>query len=170
MSSPFLGQLALFSFDFPPRGWAICQGQLLPISQNQALFSLLGTTYGGDGRTTFGLPDLRGRTPVSIGQSIVLGQKAGEETHTLITTEVPGHNHTIVATTTSPNSPAPGGNLLAQTGSGITVYKQNPANFNSPLDARTIAPYGGSQPHDNRSPYLVMNWCIALTGIFPSRN
>ena len=170
MSSPFLGQLALFSFDFPPRGWAICQGQLLPIAQNQALFSLLGTVYGGDGRTTFGLPNLQGRTPLSIGQSIVLGEKGGTETITLTTTQVPGHNHTIVATTTSPNSPTPAGHLLAQTGTGITVYKQNPTNLNTPLDPQTIAPYGGSQPHENRSPYLVMNWCIALQGIFPSRN
>lgn len=169
MSSPFLGQLAVFSFNFPPKGWAMCQGQLLPISQYQALFSLLGTTYGGDGRTTFGLPDLQGRTPVSAGNGVVRGQKAGVEMYTLATTEVPGHNHAIVATTTSPDSSSPTNNLLAQTNTGATVYKQNPSSIDSPLDGRTIGPYGGSQPHENRSPYLVANWCIALVGIFPSR-
>jgi microcystin-dependent protein len=169
MASPFLGQLALFSFNFQPKGWAICQGQLLAIGQFQALFSLLGTTYGGDGRTTFGLPDLRGRTPISIGNGIVLGQKGGEEHHTLTTNEVPRHNHTINASTTAANAFSPAADLLAQTASGINIYKQSPTKIDSPLDNRTIGPYGGSQPHENRSPYLVMNWCIALTGIFPSR-
>ncbi|HTB15037.1 MAG TPA: tail fiber protein [Bryobacteraceae bacterium] len=168
--TPFLGQLGLFSFGFAPRGWALCAGQLLPINQYQALFSLLGTTYGGDGRTTFGLPDLQGRTPVSIGNGIALGQKGGEEQHTLTTAEVPSHNHAINGTTNAPNAPAAGGNLLAQTGTGVTLYKQNPSSINSPLDTRTIVPYGSSQPHENRSPYLAMNWCIALTGIFPSQN
>jgi microcystin-dependent protein len=170
MASPFLGQLGLFSFDFPPKNWAPCQGQLLPISQFQALFSLLGTTYGGDGRTTFGLPDLRGRIPVSVGNGIVLGQKAGEEQHTLTTAEVPSHNHTINASTTAANAFSPAADLLAQTASGITIYKQSPTKIDSPLDNRTIAPYGGSQAHENRSPYLVMNWCIAVVGIFPSRS
>ena len=106
--TPFLGQLMLFPFNFPPRGWALCQGQLLPINQNQALFSLLGTTYGGDGRTTFGLPDLRGRTPVSMGSGMNLGEKAGEEMHTLNTNEVPSHNHAINGTTAAANAPGPG--------------------------------------------------------------
>lgn len=169
--TPFLGQLMLFPFNFPPRGWALCQGQLLPINQYQALFSLLGTTYGGDGRTTFGLPDLRGRTPVSFGNGINLGAKAGEEMHTLNTNEVPLHNHAINGTTAAANAPGPAGNLLAQpSGTGTAIYRQNPTAIDSPLNAATIVSYGGGQPHENRSPYLVLNWCIALQGIFPSRN
>lgn len=168
--TPFLGQLALFPFGFPPKGWALCQGQLLPINQYQALFSLLGTTYGGDGRTTFGLPDLQGRTPVSTGNSVVLGQKFGEEFHTLSLQEVPLHNHIINGTTNGANSSSASASLLAQTAAGATVYKQNPTNLDSPLDGRTVVPYGNSQPHENRTPFLVLNWCIALAGIFPSRN
>ncbi len=169
MSQPFLGQLSLFPFGFAPRGWAICQGQILPINQNQALFSLLGTVYGGNGQTTFGLPDLQGRAPVSIGNGIVLGEKAGEENHTLTIAEVPGHTHTINATTSAVNAPSPAASLLGQTGAGIKPYKQNSTNINSPLNAATIKPFGGSLPHENRSPYLVLNWCIALSGIFPSQ-
>jgi microcystin-dependent protein len=168
--TPFLGQLMLFPFNFPPKGWTLCQGQLLPINQYQALFSLLGTTYGGDGRTTFGLPDLRGRTPVSMGNGVVLGQKAGEEMHTLNSAEVPQHNHAINGTTAGANAPGPGGNLLGQTGTGVAIYRQGGVMIDSPLNAATISNYGGSQSHENRSPYLVLNWCIALQGIFPSRN
>jgi microcystin-dependent protein len=168
--TPFLGQLMLFPFNFPPRGWALCQGQLLPINQYQALFSLLGTTYGGDGRTTFGLPDLRGRTPVSIGNGITLGQIAGTETHTLNTNEVPSHTHAINGTTAAANAPGAAGALLAQTGTGGAIYKQNPSSIGAALNGATIATYGNSAPHENRTPYLVLNWCIALQGIFPSRN
>jgi microcystin-dependent protein len=170
MATPYLGQLALFPWGIIPKGWAQCQGQLLPIAQNQALFSLLGTTYGGDGRTTFGLPDLRGRTPVSAGSGIVLGQKGGEETHQLSTQEVPTHNHQINATTNTVNSPSAANNVLGQTVSGAAVYKQNPTNVNAPLDTSTVGPYGGNQPHENRTPFVAMNWCIAMAGIFPSRN
>lgn len=168
--TPFIGQLALFSFPFPPKGWAFCQGQLLPINQNQALFSLLGTTFGGNGQTNFALPDLRGRTPVSVGPATVLGERAGEEQHTLLISEVAKHNHIINATSAGANTPSPAGNLLAQTGTGQTVYLQNPQGVDSSLVGASVSPYGGSQPHENRSPYLVLNWCIALTGIFPSRN
>jgi len=167
--TPYLGQLALFPWATIPRNWTACQGQLLPIAQNQALFSLLGTTYGGDGRTTFGLPDLRGRTPVSQGAGITLGAKAGEESHTLTTQEIPTHNHTVNGTTNGANSPAPANNLLGQTGAGVTAYKQS-NNVDSPLDTAAVSYYGGSQPHENRTPYLAMNWCIALSGVFPTRN
>jgi|ERR1700691_3970863 microcystin-dependent protein len=168
--TPFLGQLALFPFNFPPRGWALCQGQLLSVNQYQALFSLLGTTYGGDGRTTFGLPDLRGRTPVSIGNGITLGLIGGEEMHQLTTSEVPSHNHTINGTTAAANAPAASGNLLGQTGTGGAIYKQNPSSIGAGMNAATIAPFGNGAAHENRTPFLVLNWCIALQGIFPSRN
>lgn len=170
MSTPFLGQLALFPWGVIPRGWIPCAGQLLPINANQALFSLLGTTYGGDGKTTFGLPDLRGRTPISIGSGIALGAISGEESHTLAGTEVPAHNHTINATTNNVNAPIAANNLLGQTVTGATVYKQNPTNLNSSLDVRTIGFYGNGLPHENRTPFVAMDWCIALNGIFPSRN
>ena len=167
--TPFLGQLALFPWQIIPKGWVACQGQLLPISQFQALFSLIGTTFGGDGRTTFALPDLRGRTPVSAGNGIVRGERGGEEGHLLTTQEVPAHNHTINATTNAANNPSPGNNLLAQTGAGATAYKVS-SNANAPLNPATVTFYGGSLPHENRSPFLAMNWCIALTGVFPSQN
>jgi microcystin-dependent protein len=170
MSQPFLGQLSLFPFSFPPRGWAICQGQLLPIQQFQALFSVIGTTYGGNGQTTFALPDLQGRVAVSVGNGIVLGEKAGTEQVTLIPQQVPAHTHTINATVNAVNSPSPSNTLLGQTPSGgVNLYKQNTSNLDSPLNVATIKPFGGSLPHENRSPYLVLNWCIALVGIFPSR-
>ncbi len=159
----------LFPFGFAPRGWALCKGQLMPINQNQALFSLLGTTYGGDGRTNFALPDLQGRTPISIGNGIVLGEKAGTETHTLTLTEAAAHNHPVNGTTGPANSGGAGLGLLALTASGA-IYKQNSTNINSPLNAATVGSFGNGQAHENRHPYLVMNWCIALAGIFPSRN
>ena len=159
----------LFPFGFAPRGWALCKGQLLPINQNQALFSLLGVTYGGDGRTNFALPDPQGRTPVSIGNGIVLGQKAGTETHTLTLAEVAAHNHPVNGTTGPANSGGGSLGLLALTPTGA-IYKKNSTNINAPLNPATVGSFGNSQPHENRPPYLVMNWCIALTGIYPTRN
>jgi microcystin-dependent protein len=160
----------LVAFNYAPKGWTQCAGQLLAISQNQALFSLLGTTYGGDGRTTFALPDLRGRAALMSGQGIDLGQRGGEESHTLTPSEVPVHTHALQATTGPADATSPFGNLPATTAGTLTIYKQSPSSYNAPLAGGTVAPAGGSQPHDNRQPYLAMMWIIALQGIFPSKN
>lgn len=167
MSQPFLAQIQMFSFGFPPRGWAQCNGQLLQIAQNQALFSLLGTTYGGNGVTTFGLPNLQGRTPLHFGQgpglsNRVLGQTGGIENVTLLTTQIPAHTHTVSANTAAPTLGTPAGNLWAQ--------GNYSASGGSAMAAGDVGNAGGNQPHPNLSPYLVVNFCIALSGIFPSRN
>ena len=170
MSNNFIGEIQLFSFPFAPRGWAFCAGQLLPISQNQALFSLLGTTFGGNGTTTFALPDLRSRAPLHWGNgpglpSVVLGERAGVESVTLTPSEMPAHNHIPVASSAAPTVGAPNGNAWA-TG-GLTAYGNPP---NSAMAATALANAGGSQPHPNIQPSLALNFCIALQGIFPSRN
>ncbi len=165
MSEPFLAEVKLVSFNFPPRGWAFCNGQILAIAQNQALFSLLGTTYGGNGQTTFALPDLRGRTPVHTGSGFALGQRAGEINHTLITTEMPAHNHFVNASSANADSVTPVSNYL-----GVSTQQYTTTgNPNTPLDVGPT-PSGGNQPHSNMQPYLVVNFVIALQGIFPSRN
>jgi microcystin-dependent protein len=166
MAEPFLGQLLLVPYNFAPRGWAFCDGQLLSIAQNTALFSLLGTTFGGNGQTTFALPDLRGRVPVGVGPGpglspVDLGEVGGSETVTLITTQIPAHGHTIGGTNSAATGSRPAGNVNAQGGA-----------YSATSDA-TMQPTGntgGSQPHGNLQPYLALNWCIALEGIFPSRN
>ena len=168
MSQPFIGQLMLASFNFAPRNWALCNGQLQAINSNQALFSLLGTTYGGDGQRTFGLPNLQGRTPVGQGNGIVLGQTAGQETHTLTQSEVPQHFHQLTGSGASANSGNPGGGIFSTTSGNTTPYAS--ASSLVALNAQSIPNFGSSQAHENRQPYLVMNWCIALQGIFPSRN
>lgn len=170
MSQNFIGEIQLFSFGFAPRGWAFCAGQLLPINQNQALFSLLGTAFGGNGTTTFALPDLRGRAPLHWGNgpglpSVVLGERAGAESVTLTQSEMPAHNHIASASSAAPTVGAPTGNAWA-TG-GLTAYGNPP---NSPMAATALANAGGSQPHSNIQPSLALNFCIALQGIFPSRN
>lgn len=176
-TSPYLGQLMLFAGNFAPRGWALCEGQLLPISQNTALFSLLGTTYGGDGRTTFGLPDLRGRAPVHLGTGPGLssnrwGAKGGVEKVTLNVTQIPAHNHTVNAFNGTGGGPSPTGALLSQYGS--TIPPVGPyvtgQTANTTLNSATISNAGGGQPVNTRSPYLAMYWCIALQGTFPSRS
>jgi microcystin-dependent protein len=156
----------LVPYNFAPRGWALCNGQILPIAQNTALFSLLGTSYGGNGQTTFALPDLRGRVPVSAGQgpglsSYDLGQLGGQEAITLLTTEMPFHTHTIGGTNSASASSRPANNVNAQGG----AYSST-----SDVTMKPTGGAGGSQPHSNIQPYLVLNWCIALEGIFPSRN
>ena len=166
MATPILGEIKIFSFGFAPKGWAFCNGQLLPINQNQALFSILGTTYGGNGQTTFALPDLQGRVPVYAGQGLVLGQPGGEINHTLTTTEMAAHSHSVGATTGVANKNTMAGNIFAS-GVSITPYGNPP---NTPLDPATIGMAGGNQPHSTLMPYEVLNMCIALQGVFPSRS
>jgi microcystin-dependent protein len=177
MATPFLAQLEIFSFNFAPKGYAQCNGQLLPINQNQALFSLLGTTYGGDGRVNFGLPDLRSRTPVGYGQTYVLGQRGGEENHTLLITELPQHNHGLMSdnvnnagTATPANNTYLGkANGTNSSGGTFPVGMYGNAPGGTPLASQTITNNGGSQAHSNIMPYLCLNICIALQGIFPSQ-
>jgi microcystin-dependent protein len=161
------------SFNFPPKGWAECNGQLMPINQNQALFSLLGTAYGGNGQTTFGLPDLRGRVPVHYGgnNGITQGSAGGQETHTLTQQEMAAHIHLGVADTTTANTTtgnSPGGTKRLAGSQGANFY--GPANNLTPFNATQVTPTGGSQAHENRQPFMALEICIALQGIFPSRN
>ncbi len=166
MSTPFLGELKIVAFNFAPKGWAECNGQFLPINQNQALFSILGTTYGGNGQTTFALPDLRGRTPIHAGSGFIQGQAGGQEFHTVTLQEMPTHTHVLQGSNTEGNSQTAAGNVLAQ--SAGRVYT-DPAALTT-LSPTTVSSVGGSQPHENRQPFTVLNVVIALQGIFPSRN
>ena len=170
MSEPFLAEVRIVGFNFAPRGWAFCDGQILPINQNQSLYSLLGTTYGGDGRTTFALPDLRGRTPIHVGRSNggqhhTLGQKSGEETHTLSANEMPQHNHVLQGSSADANVPVAGGHHFGRASSVVYGEEQTGS-----LAGGTILNVGGGQAHENMQPYLAVNFCIALQGLFPSRN
>lgn len=169
-SEPYLGSLLLVPYNFAPRGFAYCSGQLLSIAQNAALFSLLGTTYGGDGRVTFALPDLRGRVPLHLGQgpglsNYVQGEVGGVEVVTLLQTQLPQHQHTLAASGRQGTTSDPAGNLVAASASPRYAA---PADAQLRPDALSIV--GGSQPHENRAPTLVLAWVIALQGIFPSRN
>jgi microcystin-dependent protein len=165
MSQPFLSEIRIVSFNFAPRGWALCNGQLLPINQNQALFSLLGTTYGGDGRVNFALPNLQSRIPIHFGNGHTLGEIDGQESHTLIASEMPSHTHTFSASNATPNQGTPAGNMWA---SNTGAYSN--ASPDSSMNPASISNIGGNQPHTNLQPYLVLNFIIALVGIFPSRN
>lgn len=165
MSTRFLSEIRLMSFVFAPNGWAQCNGQLLPINQNQALFALLGTTYGGNGQTNFALPDLRGKVPIHEGSGFTLGQTGGEQAHTLTLAELPQHLHIENAATINGTSPAPLGNILAQ---ALNAYHA-PSSL-APINPGTVTNVGGSQAHLNMQPFLTLNYCIALTGIFPSQN
>jgi microcystin-dependent protein len=163
---PFLGELMLISWNYPPKNWQLCNGQTLPINQNQALFSLLGTMYGGNGQTTFGLPDLRGRVPIHLGNGFTQGQRAGQEAHTLAIAEMPAHTHFLSASPSVPNTPVPTDHLLAGANNAYAPF----GSALTTIRPDAVANFGGSQPHNNLQPYLVLNWCVALVGVFPSRN
>ncbi|HYG35066.1 MAG TPA: tail fiber protein [Clostridia bacterium] len=173
MSDQFVAEIRIFPFNFPPTGWAFCDGQLSPISQNTALFSLLGTTYGGDGKSTFALPNLQGNAPMQPGQGSGLslrdlGEMGGSETVTLLVSEIPVHTHTLRANHVDPaNAQAPGPTKSLGTSTGGSMYVTG--NANSQLAFQTLPPTGGSLPHSNMQPYLTLNFCIALQGVFPMR-
>ena len=166
MGQPYLSEIKIMSFGFAPQGWAQCNGQLLPINQNQALFSLLGTTYGGNGQTNFALPDLRGSTPIHFGKH-VLGERTGEENHTLVTAEMPLHVHSGQVQPANATTGNPANSMLA--GVPSFAYRTKLSNLTT-LIPPTVTNVGGSQAHLNMQPFLVLNFCIALQGIFPSRN
>jgi microcystin-dependent protein len=166
MSNPFMTEIRIVSFNFAPKGWALCNGQLLPINQNQALFALLGTTYGGNGQTNFALPNLRGQVPIHVGNGHTLGEAAGTTSVTVNQQQMPQHLHVLQASSNTGTAIIPTGNLLGTTPNQI--YTQ-PASLTT-LDPSSVSNIGGSQPHNNMMPYLVLNFIIALQGIFPSRN
>ena len=166
MAEPFLSEIRIMSFAFAPKGWALCNGQLLPINQNQALFALLGTTYGGNGQTNFALPDLRGNTPIHVGSGHTLGEKGGEQAHTLSIAELPTHTHVLQVSNARDVQPSGSNAFLANGGSDIYVQPQNLVVMNP----GTVSNVGGSQAHLNMQPFLTLTFCIALQGIFPSPN
>lgn len=176
MSEPFLAEIRIMAFNFAPRGWAFCDGQILPINQNQSLYSLLGTTYGGDGRTSFGLPEMRGRVPMHVGASNGTdhreGQKSGEETHTLSAAEMPQHDHVLKGSASPANSGLPSaGSAFGVASAGFgPMYSDGATGVNTSLKSAMVANVGGGQAHNNMMPYLAINFCIALQGLFPSRN
>jgi microcystin-dependent protein len=172
MANPFVAEIRIFGFNFPPKGWAFCDGQLLPISQNTALFSLLGTTYGGDGKSTFALPDMQGKAPMSSGQSTTgttydLGQEAGTDFVNLLQTELPLHNHGALVSGRTATARTPN-NQLPAVGSGVQVYGAFPGTPTN-LAVQALTPAGSSSPHNNLMPYLTLNFCIAMQGVFPAR-
>ncbi|HWT14736.1 MAG TPA: tail fiber protein [Patescibacteria group bacterium] len=173
MSSPFVAEIRILACNFPPTGWAFCDGQILPISQNTALFSLLGTTYGGNGQSTFALPDLQGNAPMQPGQGPglsqrFLGEASGSETVTLLESEIPSHAHGLLAQNTPLGGTVlPAGSTLSRPASGFLYDATSPVLV--PMAAEALAPAGGDQPHNNMMPYLTLNFCIALQGIFPPR-
>lgn len=175
MAEPFLSEIRIMSFVFAPKGWALANGQLLPINQNQGLFSLLGTTFGGDGRVNFALPDLRSRTPIHVGSGHTLGERGGEPAHTLSIAELPTHTHVLSGNSTNATAFVPTGSLLAKgatagaTPSPINYYTTNITNLVA-LNPGTVLNTGGSQAHLNLQPFLTLSFCIALQGIFPSPN
>ena len=174
MSNPFLAEIRIFPFNFAPKGWASCDGQILPLSQNTALFSLLGTTYGGDGKSNFALPNMQGNAPMHPGQGPGLslhdlGETGGSETVTLLQSEIPSHAHAFMASTTASTKPNPAGNALARVSGGATPYASPTGAPLVQFSDSALAPTGGSQPHNNMQPYLTLNFCIALQGVYPPR-
>jgi microcystin-dependent protein len=168
MSDPFLSEIRIMAFIYAPRGWALCNGQQLPINQNQALFSLLGTTYGGNGQTTFALPDLRGRVPIHMGSGFTLGETAGQQAHTVTISEMSQHLHAANASAVNATATIPNNTLTIATGAGFEIF--HTATNLVAMAANMVANVGGSQPHENMQPYLTLSFCIALVGIFPSQN
>lgn len=172
MAQSYVSEIQIFGFNFAPKNWALCNGQILPIAQNQALFSLLGTAYGGNGTTTFALPDLRSCTPLSAGKApsgntYTVGQRGGQEKHTLTQSEIPAHNHIWQASKGSSDQPNPDGNLL---GAGTTSPMYLSSANGTAMANNTIGIGGGSQPHENMQPYIVLNYCICTAGVYPSRS
>src|SRR5947209_10428416 len=172
MPEPFVGEIRMFGGNFPPSGWAFCNGQLIPITENDTLFNLIGTTYGGDGQETFALPDLQSRVPIHQGTgadgiTYQLGEQGGVESVTLTTQQIPIHTHSMIATTGLGAAPSPAGNILAQC-AAVKMYSGAAAT--TPLNNQTITPAGGSQPHENLQPYLAINFIISLFGVFPTQN
>ena len=167
MSEPFIGQIQIFPYNFAPRGWAFCQGQIMSIAQNTALFSLLGTTYGGDGRVNFALPDLRGQVPIHRGSGFTQGQKGGEQAHTVTISEMPTHTHVAQATSVTGTANAPTPSLMLAVSTPQSIYGP-PTNLDS-MFPTAVSNVGGSQAHLNMQPFLVLSFCIALQGIFPSQ-
>jgi microcystin-dependent protein len=167
MSDPYIGEVKLISFNFPPKGWAFCNGQLMQINQNQALFSLFGTMYGGDGRVTFALPNLQGRVPIHMGGGHNQGEVGGEQAHTLTKNEMPQHLH-FVTVDTDPGTASPTGSSRYAASTSVALYA--PPNNLTAMDPNVIGNIGGSQPHQNMQPYLCINFVVALVGIFPSQN
>jgi microcystin-dependent protein len=167
MSEPFVGEIRMFAGNFAPVGWALCQGQVMPISENETLFNLIGTTYGGDGQLTFALPNLQSRIPMHIGQSLGLGQAAGEEQVTLTTEQMPAHSHALIATSASGTQSSPKGNTLAASAT-VALYNGNPPS--TALAAPAVQNTGGGQPHENMQPFLVVNFIISLFGVYPTQS
>jgi microcystin-dependent protein len=169
VASPFIGEIRMFGGNFAPFGYAMCSGQTIAISQNSALFALIGTTYGGDGQTTFNLPDLRGRVPVHVGNGFTQGQVAGSETVTVLTNQIPPHNHTAGCTDGNANQAGPAGNIWATEPNGVTAFYTE-VRPDGVMNPNLVGQTGGAQPHANIQPYLAINFIIALFGVFPSRN
>lgn len=167
MAQPFVGEIRMFAGNFPPVGWMFCDGQLLPISENETLFTLIGTTYGGDGESTFALPNLQSRVPIHQGNNFTLAETGGVEEVTLTTSQIPVHTHAMIASTADGGQNNPQNNVLATTPVGITIFFEDPPSAN--MSASAISPVGGSQPHTNLQPYLAVNFIISLFGIFPTQ-
>ena len=165
MSQPFIGEIRMFAGNFAPAGWAFCSGQTMPISENETLFNIIGTAYGGDGQETFNLPDLRARIPLHQGNGFILAETAGTEEETLTVQQIPVHNHAYIATKSLADEATPGGNVFAEA-TTVTLYIEDTPVAN--LAAQAMGPTGGSQPHDNMHPFLVINFIISLFGIYPS--
>jgi microcystin-dependent protein len=170
MSNPYIGEIRMFGGNFAPAGWAFCEGQLMPISENDALFNLIGTTYGGDGQTTFGLPNLQGRLPLHQGSGFVIGEMGGVESVTLTTNQMPTHNHTMLGSNDQGSSNAPGNAVLGSTPTAAQAFPYGTDAPHGSIDPSSIQPQGGNQPHDNFQPYLCVNFIISLFGIYPSQS